>query len=396
MRDYLGHARSFHADLVRLRREIHRHPELAFREERTAALAADEAEAAGLAVRRGLGGTGVVAEVRNGAGPVVALRADMDALPIREAGDAAWRSTVDGVMHACGHDAHTAMLIGAARLLAGAADAGELPAGTVRLLFQPAEEAADADNRSGADHLVAAGAMEGVGAAFALHVGPHLPAGRIFTRAGGIMAGSDTFTAHVLGESSHGARPHEGVDAIVLAAHVILAAQNGVARRISPMQRGVLTIGTVAGGTAENVIADRVTMDGTLRYFDPDVRARLRAALGAALGVAESMGGRFEVEVREGYPATINDGAMTALAMDAARSVLGDAGVAEAEPMMATEDFAVLLREAPGTLMWLGAAPKDGPRELHRPDMDIDEDVLPMGAAVLAACAARALEEIGR
>ncbi|HUE76434.1 MAG TPA: amidohydrolase [Longimicrobiales bacterium] len=394
MRDFLRHARSIQADLVRLRRDIHRHPELSFREERTARMAADAAEAAGFAVRRGIGGTGVVAEIRNGDGPVVALRADMDALPIHETADVAYRSTVDGVMHACGHDAHTTMLIGAARLLSEAAEAGELPGGTVRLLFQPAEEDADADNRSGAVHLVDAGVMEGVSAAFALHVAPHLAAGRIFTREGGLLAGSDTFTAHVIGESCHGARPDEGVDAIVLAAHVVLAMQNGVARRISPMRPGVLTIGTVRGGTAENVIADRVSMRGTLRYFDAPVRELLRETLERALRVADSLGGRSDLELRDGYPPTLNDPTMTRLAMAAARDLLGDDGVHEADPMMATEDFAILLREAPGALLWLGAAPADGPRELHRPDMDIDESVLQTGAAVLAACAARALEQV--
>jgi amidohydrolase len=410
MRDYLRHARSIQADLVAMRRDIHRHPELAFHEERTARVAADAVEAAGLQVRRGVGSggpdgagggagrgevrpaTAVVAELRNGDGPVVVLRADMDALPIREANEVEYRSTVDGAMHACGHDAHTAMLVGAGRLLADAAEAGDLQPGTVRLLFQPAEEKADAENRSGAAHLVAAGAMDGASAAFALHVGPHLPAGKVFTREGGIMAGSDTFTAHILGESSHGARPDEGVDAVVLAAHVVLAAQNGVARRISPMQRGVLTIGTIRGGAAENVIADRVSMDGTLRYFDPQVRNRLRGALKAALAVAEAMGGRVELELRDGYPPTLNDPATTRLAVDAAGDLLGADGVWEAEPMMGTEDFAILLREAPGTLLWLGAAPADRPRELHRPDMDIDEAVLPIGSALLAACAARALE----
>ena len=393
MRDFLQHARSIHADLVAMRRDLHRHPELSFREERTAGVASDAVEAAGLTVRRGAGGTGVIAEVRNGDGPVVALRADMDALPIREANDVEYRSTVEGAMHACGHDAHTAMLVGAGRILADAARADALPPGTVRLLFQPAEEKSDADNRSGALHLLDAGAMDGVSAVFALHVGPHLPAGRIFTREGGIMAGSDTFTAHVLGESSHGARPDEGVDAVVLAAHVVLAAQNGVARRISPMQQGVLTIGTLSGGTAENVIADRVSMDGTLRYFDPQVRARLRAALESAMGVAEALGGKVELDLREGYPPTLNDPDMTRLAMDAARAVMGERdAVWEAEPMLGTEDFAYYLGKAPGALLWLGAAPKDRPRELHRPDMDIDENVLPIGAAVLAACAHRSLE----
>ncbi|MFO7893286.1 MAG: M20 family metallopeptidase [Longimicrobiales bacterium] len=391
MRELLQHARAFEADLVELRRDLHVHPELSFHEERTAAVAADAVQALGLAVRRQVGGHGVVAEIGAGAGPTVALRADMDALPVQEANDVPYRSTVDGVMHACGHDAHTTMLVGAARLLAGLRDDGALPAGTVRLLFQPAEELSDTDNLSGAAHMIHDGAMAGVEAVFALHVGPHLPAGKIFTREGGVTAGSDTFTAHVLGQSAHGARPDTGVDAVVLAAHVVLAAQNGVARRLAATESGVLTLGTIRGGTAENVLADRVSMDGTLRYFDPAVRRRLRAALEDALEVADALGGGHELELREGYPPAINDPAMTRLAWRAAEELLGEDGVWEAEPMMGAEDFALLQAEAPGALLWLGAAP-ERPRELHRADMDIEESVLPVGAAVLAACALEALD----
>lgn len=392
MRDFLEHARSFRSDLVRTRRDLHRHPELAFQERRTAERVARDLQGLGLQTRTGVGRTGVIADLRTGAGPVVALRADMDALPITEDNDVDYRSATPGLMHACGHDAHTAMLLGAARILTDAARHEQVPTGTVRFLFQPAEEKADDDNRSGGVHLVAEGAMQDVSAVFALHVGPHLPAGKIFTRAGAIMAGSDTFTAHVLGSSSHGARPDAGVDAVVLAAHVVLAAQNGVARRIGPMEDGVLTIGTVRGGTAENVLADRVSLEGTLRYFDPDVRRRLRESLARALGVADALGGAHELDLRDGYPPTMNEPEMAELAMGAARSLLGPDGAWEAQPMMGAEDFAFLLKEAPGALLWLGAAPADRPRELHRPDMDIDESVLPLGAAVLAECAVRALE----
>lgn len=392
MRDFLRNARSFRADLVAMRRDLHRHPELAFQETRTAERAAETVRALGFDVRTGVGGTGVIAELAHGEGPTVALRADMDALPITETSDVDYRSTRPGVMHACGHDAHTTMLVGAARILADAAGEGRLPHGTVRLLFQPAEEASDDENRSGAAHLVAAGAMDSVDAVFALHVGPHLTAGKVFVSAGPVMAGSDTFTAHVLGSSSHGARPDAGIDAIVLAAHVVLAAQNAVARRIGPMDSGVLTFGTVRGGTAENVLADCVSLDGTLRYFDPAVRRRLRESLEQALAVAHALGGKHELHVRDGYPPTINDAAMASLARDAARATLGRDGVWDAAPMMGAEDFAILLGEAPGALLWLGAAPADRPRELHRPDMDIDEAVLPIGAALLAECAARVLE----
>jgi amidohydrolase len=394
MRDFLQQARGLHAELVELRRDLHRHPELSFQEQRTAARAADAVEALGFRTRRGVGGHGVVAELGTGDGPIVALRADMDALPISETNAAEYRSTVDGVMHACGHDAHTAMLIGAARLLADALRDYGLPHGTVRLLFQPAEELSDARNRSGARLMIDDGAMEGVRAIYALHVGPHLPAGKLFTRAGGIMAGSDTFTARILGQASHGARPDQGVDAIVLTAHVVLAAQNAVARTISPMESGVVTIGVIRGGSAENIIADSVSLEGTLRYFDPEVRRQLRAALERALAVADAMGGDHELQIRDGYPPTRNDPEATRIAVEAGRAMLGDDGVWDAHPMMGTEDFAILLTQAPGSLLWLGAAPEDGPRELHRPDMDIDERILATGAAALAACAWKALEEL--
>jgi IAA-amino acid hydrolase len=391
MRDLLRHARSLQPDLVRIRRDLHRHPELSFQEHRTAAAVARTLSDLGVSTRTDIGGTGVVGELRGSDGPVVALRADMDALPIAEQNDVEYRSIQPGVMHACGHDAHTTMLLGAARLLAEAVARGERLPGTVRFVFQPAEERSDEDNRSGASHMLAEGVMDGVAAAFALHVAPHLTAGKVFTRAGPIMAGSDTFKADILGSSSHGAQPDAGVDALVLASHVVLAAQNAVARRIGPMDAGVLTIGTIDGGTAENILADRVTIGGTLRYFDPAVRRRLRESLKQAVSVADALGGGHRLDLRDGYPPTVNDPGMAEIGLAVARDLLGQDGGWEAEPFMGAEDFAFFLREAPGALLWLGAAPADRPRELHRPDMDIDEAVLPVGAAVLAGCAVRAL-----
>ncbi|CAN5807651.1 M20 family metallopeptidase [soil metagenome] len=391
MTSLLQQATDFEGDLIEMRRDLHRNPELGFRESRTASIAADAVAALGYTVRRYVGGTGVVAELGSG-GPTVALRADMDALPIHEANDVAWRSTVDGVMHACGHDAHVSMLIGAARLLAAAQRAGSLR-GTVRLLFQPSEEASDDEGRSGATCMIEDGAMSGVDAVFGLHIGAHLPFGRAYISPGPIMAGSDLFSATVFGRSSHAGRPHEGVDAVVLAAHAILACQLGTARRISPHDEGTLAIGTVAGGFAENVLAESVAMRGTIRYYDEPVRATLRDALRRGFGVAETMGGRSEVRLKEGYPPVVNHPHMTQLAQQAAADVLGPANVVPFERMMGAEDFAILAREAPGCFFWLGAA-LEPPREHHHPEFDIDERALARGAAVLAACALVSLQRI--
>jgi IAA-amino acid hydrolase len=389
MTSLLQHATTFQDELVALRRDLHAHPELAFQEHRTAETAARAVEALGFRVRRQVGRTGVVAELGSG-GPVIALRADMDALPIQESGDVPYRSTVPGVMHACGHDAHVAMLVGAARLLADAHRSGSL-GGTVRLLFQPSEEASDEAGLSGAMRMVEDGAMQGVDYVFGLHIGAHLPSGQVHLSEGPIMAGSDLFTGTVFGNSSHAGRPHEGTDAIVIAAHTILACQMGTARRISPHDEGTLSIGTIHGGFAENVLAESVAVRGTIRYFEEPVRQRLRDALHRGFTVAETLGGRFELSLKEGYPPVVNDPAATAIARRAAADSLGAEGIAPFHRMMGAEDFAILAREAPGCFLWLGAALQP-PREHHHPAFDIDEGALPRGAALLAACALTALE----
>ncbi len=393
MPDLIDRARALQPDLVALRRDLHRHPELGFRETRTAAAAAAAVAERGYDVKTGVGRTGVVAELRHGPGPTVALRADMDALPIQEEGDHDYRSTVPGVMHACGHDAHVSMLVGAARLLAESAGAGTLPGGTIRLLFQPSEEASDDENLSGAMRMVADGAMKGVEAVFGLHIGAHLASGVFRLGEGPQFGGSDSFDAVVRGTASHAARPHLGVDGVVLAAHWVLACQQGVARRIDPLEAGVLTVGTVAGGVAENVLADAVRLEGTVRYYTPAVRETLHETLRAAGRVVAALGGSVDLDLREGYPPVVNDGWATRLASDAVAAALGADRVAPGEPMLGAEDFAILAREAPGCFFWLGAA-LDPPREHHHPRFDVDESALPLGSAALAACAVRALEEL--
>jgi amidohydrolase len=393
MRELLERAISFEPDLVSLRRHFHQHPELSFQEQRTAAEVAARVAALGYTVRTNVGITGVVAELDNGKGPRVALRADMDALPIQEANSFDFRSTNPGVMHACGHDAHMTMLIGAARLLAEMHERGELPPGQVRLLFQPSEESSDAENKSGATRMIDDGALDDVDAVFGLHVGAHLESGKFFIRPGPMMAGSDTFTAHILGKSSHAARPHEGIDAIVLAAHAVTACQNAVARRISPFRQGVLTIGMINGGTAENVIADRVTLRGTLRYFEDDVRATLRQELKNALNIAETLGGKVELDLRSGYPPVVNEEKMTRLAHESIAQVFGEDSIRDFEPMMGAEDFAAMLKQAPGAFIWLGAA-LEKPREHHHPEFNIDESVLVQGASALANMAVNTLKTL--
>ena len=393
MRELLERAVGFEPELIALRRHFHQHPELSFQEKRTSEEVAARVAGLGYRVQKHVGLTGVVAELDNGPGPCVALRADMDALPIQEANTVEYRSTNPGVMHACGHDAHMSMLIGAARLLMDMRTRNELPPGRIRLLFQPSEEASDHENKSGAVRMIDDGALKDVDAVFGLHVGAHLEAGKFFLRAGPMMAGSDTFTAHVIGKSSHAARPHEGVDAIVLAAHAVLACQNAVARRISPFRQGVLTVGMMSGGTAENIIADRVTLRGTLRYFDDEVRQALRAGLRNAFEIAETLGGKLELDLRDGYPPVVNDVAMTDLAHATIAQLFGTASISDFEPMMGAEDFALMLQQAPGAFMWLGAA-LDTPREHHHPEFNIDERVLVKGASALAAVAVETLKTL--
>ncbi|MFV2006222.1 MAG: M20 family metallopeptidase [Longimicrobiales bacterium] len=376
-------ARAMQPSLVEMRRDLHRHPELGFQEERTARIAADAVEALGFRVRRGVGITGVVAELGRGSGPTVALRADMDALPIHENTGAEYASRTPGVMHACGHDAHTTGLVGAARLLAEELALGRLPSGTVRLIFQPSEEGTDDEGKSGAMRMIADGAMVGVDAVVGLHVSPERPAGRIFVRPGALMAGSEELRVTVRGKSSHAARPHLGVDALLLAAQGLVAARAAVDEALAASERGVVSFGKLQAGTAGNIIADRAVLYGTLRYFNQDVRARLVAAVTEAFQSLEASGAVVTVDVGPGFPPLLNDEAVTAWVSEALGELLGDDAVVECDPEMTAEDFAYLAREAPGVFFWLGASLPDA-RELHHPRFDIDESVLPVGAASLA------------
>lgn len=380
-------AQALQETLREIRRRVHQHPELGFQEVETARLAAERLRDLGLEVREGVGRTGVVGTLGSGR-PCIALRADMDALPIQEENEVPYASRRPGVMHACGHDAHVACLLGAAILLAQAPPAH----GRVRFLFQPCEEGGDAEGKSGAVRMIEDGAMEGVDAVVGLHVTSELERGQVGFRAGPLMAAADRFVATVRGRAAHAAYPHRGVDAIVLAAQVVLAIQTVVSRRLPPTDHGVITVGVIRGGVRSNVVADEVHLEGTIRSFTPEVRDLLAAGLRDACRIVEPLGGSYDLQVMEGFPVTLNDPELTALVRDAAVEVLGEGQVREIPPEMGSEDFSFLAQRAPGCYFYLGTrTPGEPPRPAHSPTFDLDEEALPVGAAVLSAAALRFL-----
>ena len=386
-------AQRLYDSLVALRREVHHHPELSFQEHRTAHLVATRLAELGIAVRTGVGKTGVVGDLGD-TGPRIALRADMDALPIQEANDVPYASEVPGVMHACGHDAHVACLLGAAQLLAEEADAGRLP-GQVRFLFQPSEEHTDDEGLSGAMRMVDEGVMKGVDAVAGLHVWSELEVGQISLRVGTTSAYTDSLELAIKGREAHGAFPHQGFDAITMAAQVINALQTVISRRTDPMRAKVLTIGTIQGGTKDNILAGEVAMTGTLRTFEPETRETLFAEIERACTVARALGGDFELTVIPGYIPINNDPAMTALVRQVGADLLGAENVLEAPLEMGGEDFGCFAQEAPGCFFWLGAAfPGEPTRAHHHPRFDVDERCLPLGTALLAETASRYLRSM--
>ncbi len=391
--ELLARAKAIHEDIRTWRRTIHRYPELTFTEQRTASLVNATLVDLGIETETEVAKTGVVGHIRGGDGPVVGLRADMDALPIQEINGTEFDSTRPGIMHACGHDAHTAMLLGAATLLKGLADEGRLP-GTVRLLFQPSEEAQDSEGKSGGMRMVEEGALQGVDAVFGLHVDSHHDVGYVATRSGPMMAAADKFELVITGSGGHAARPQSTVDPIALSAHVINAVHQIVSRRLDPIEHGVITIATIHGGTVDNVIPNTVTMTGTIRSFTPEGRDVLHTELQRAVRIVEPLGGRAELTIFPGYPPTVNDPAATEHMMATMRDLLGDEHVAEGEMLMGAEDFSYMAQAAPGCFLRLGVHNPAWKEyyPVHRADFRIDEDALPIGAAALALTAVRWLE----
>lgn len=375
--------------LVELRRKFHAIPELAFHEEQTAALVArelDDAPFLGDELKDQVAKTGLVTTLRGKLpGRSVLVRADMDGLPLTEASDLPFRSKRDGVMHACGHDVHMAIALILAQALA--VNTHRLP-GLVRFIFQPAEEVA-----GGAQPMIEAGVLDGIDSVIGLHVWAGLPTGQVSVRAGPMMASADLFTLTIEGRGGHGAQPHLTVDPVVIAAHIITALQTLVSRETSPIVPAVVTLGSIRGGTAHNIIAGEVVVEGTLRTFDAGLRQSLLGRIEAlAQGMASAMRGRASFRHVSGAPPVVNDEATAGLVADAARGIVGRENVTPFEPLMVGEDVAYYLERRPGCFFLLGAAP-EGERVVHHTaEFHIDERCLPIGFDVMAAALLRLLD----
>jgi amidohydrolase len=388
----LQKAQALSDELIRLRRDVHQHPELAFKEVRTAALVADTLrEIGGINIRTGVGKTGVVGDLGTGDGPTIAIRADMDALPIIEANTSApYCSQTSGNMHACGHDAHTAILLGVAHLLKAEFASGGLR-GNVRFLFQPAEEDTGGEEMSGAPMMIRDGALEGVDAVIALHVDSLQPVGQITLRNGPSSAAVDSFSAWITASGGHGAYPHESGDPLWMLGPVLMALHGIVSRKVDPMKPAVVSLGQIHGGAASNVIPSEVFLNGTLRSFDPRVREQLLEEVERALSVARIFGGDYRLEIERGYPAGFNHAEPTAWLERTASDLIGADSIDRLRAGMGAEDFSYMTQEAPGAMFMLGAAVGDMQRGHHTPVFDIDERAMPIGAAILAETARRFL-----
>ena len=387
--DFKSEAYALHAQLIEWRRDFHRHPELAFKEVRTSGIVAQHLVSLGLEVQTGIGETGVVG-ILDGVkpGPVVMLRFDMDALPILEANQTDYVSENPGVMHACGHDGHTAIGMGIAQLLAK--HRGEL-AGTLKVDFQPAEEGENGALAMKRDGVLNDPKPE---VAMGLHVWNDQPLGLAAVGSGGVMAAADIINIKVKGKGGHGAQPHLCVDSVLIAAQIVNALQSVVARNVDPRQTAVVTIGALHAGTAFNIIADSAEMTGTIRTFDPAVREMvIRRVQAVVTHTAQALGGVAEVEIKSISPATVNDDRVARFVRETAVKVLGAEHVTSDQFTMTAEDMSEFLARVPGCFFFLGSANAEKGLNAphHSPHFDIDEDVLPMGVAVLATAAAKYL-----
>ncbi|HXC91168.1 MAG TPA: M20 aminoacylase family protein [Stellaceae bacterium] len=379
----IGHIAAFHGDLADWRHDIHAHPELGFEEQRTADFVAQKLAEFGVEVFRGVGKTGVVGRLRAGSSArAIGLRADMDALPIEEATNLPYRSQNAGRMHACGHDGHTAMLLGAARYLA------ETRAfdGTVHLIFQPAEE-----GLGGGAAMVEDGLFDRFpcDAIFGMHNSPGLAVGKFQIRTGAMMAGGAYFDIAVAGRGAHGARPESGIDPVVAASHIAIALQTIVSRNLRPLDTAVVSVTQIHAGEAYNVIPERAVLRGTARCFSRQTMAMIEENLRrVAAGVAAGFGATAELDFRVIFPPLVNDAAEARFVADVAAELVGEGNVnREGNLVMASEDFSYMLEKRPGAYIRIGNGDGDGSCEVHNPGYDFNDAALPLGASLFARLA---------
>ena len=378
----------FGEDIVTLRRDIHREPELGFDTEKTAEKVLDALDGLPLEIQTGVAKNGVVATLKGerGDGPTVALRADMDALPIHEETGLPFASEIDGKMHACGHDGHTSMLVGAVRALCQD-HLRERLSGTIKFVFQPAEE-----GYAGGWAMVEEGVAEDVRRIFALHLWPGLDFGEAAKNAGPIMAASDAFKIEIKGSGGHGAMPHLTTDAVAIAAQVVTALQTVVSREVDPVEPAVLTVGEIGAGSAFNIIPETACLGGTVRTLNAELREKMPERIEElARGVAKGMRGDAGLDYDFSYPVTNNDADAAKLALGVAGELFGEERAVElANPSMGAEDFAFFLEKVPGAFIWLGVGDVSN---LHTPQFSFDEEILPRGAALFVALALESLSE---
>ena len=381
-------AERIRAALVEQRRDFHMHPELSNREERTSRVVAERLRALGLTdIRTGVAKHGVTALLVGGRpGPVVAVRADMDALPVTESRDVPYKSRNPGVKHACGHDVHTTVELGVAEVLSRMK--ADIP-GTIKFIFQPAEEGPPPGEEGGAKLMIKEGALENPRprAIFGLHTEPNLQAGQIGYHSGPAMASADTFSITVRGKGAHGAQPHLGSDAVVIAAECVLALQHIRSRRIDPLEPLVITLGTVRGGQRHNIIAGEVTLTGTMRAFSEQVRERAIALMRETLSnVTAAYGAAYELKFEEGIPSTYNEPALVEETLPTIRRVVGAENAVAIKPFMPAEDFSHFQKVVPGFYYFLGVGnrAKGITAGWHTPEFDVDEESLVVGVKVMS------------
>jgi len=367
--------------LVNWRRDFHMNPELGFNEIRTSQKVAETLLSMGVMVKRNIGKTGVVGELGSGK-PIIALRADMDALPLEEKNQVTYASRNKGVMHACGHDAHTAMLLGVAQVLSRTSFPG-----TVRFLFQPSEEVSDEDGLSGAPRMVQDGAMHGVDMVIATHVAPATPVGKIRVESGPASGGVDSWFGRIIGKGGHGAYPYITTDPFYILGHVINALNAIISRRVAPFSPAVVSIGSINGGHTENVIPESINITGTLRYTEKSVQKLLHSEIRRAFNIAKTLGGDYELKVELGDPPMINATQAVDLIEKAAGELIGKRNILPMTKDLGAEDFGVFSNLAPGAMFSLGARIEGDVRTGHNPYFDIDEACLPIGASILVESA---------